>query len=414
MTLQELRTEADQATHAAIALHDRVRQQAEREHRELNASEMATVKAAMDRATDARKRVGEAQSNENFHREVDRATGGMASSVYGAPMHSLGQQFLDSEAGRWLRENKNRGSNYWSTPVVELMPPGAGGIMATTIVSDPGTGNGGLYVPPEYLPGITGIPLRPPKVADLLSNAPTTSNAIVSMRETAYTDAAAAVAEGGAKPESAISFAPVTDPVVKIAHWIPITDELLEDVPAMAGYLNARLIAGLRVPEDDQLLNGSGVAPNMLGLLKRPGLAPPVALAGTDTNADAIAKQLAAIEASTYLVPTGVIMHPTNWQTVLLTKDTMGRYIGGSPFATPQVPTLWGKPVAITKAIALGTALIVTQSAAMVFHRGGISVQASNSHQDFFVKNLQAVRCEERLALAVFLPAAFGPVTGLN
>jgi hypothetical protein len=70
--------------------------------------------------------------------------------------------------------------------------------------------------------------------------------------------------------------------------------------------------------------------------------------------------------------------------------------------------------VAITKAIAVNTALVVCQSEAMVFRRGGIAVQASNAHQDFFVRNLTAIRAEERLALAVFRPACFGLVTGLN
>ena len=34
----------------------------------------------------------------------------------------------------------------------------------------------------------------------------------------------------------------------------------------------------------------------------------------------------------------------------------------------------------------------------------------SNSHDDFFIKNLVAIRAEERGALAVFRPSAFGEV----
>jgi hypothetical protein len=49
-----------------------------------------------------------------------------------------------------------------------------------------------------------------------------------------------------------------------------------------------------------------------------------------------------------------------------------------------------------------------------VFANGGLRVEASNSHQDFFIKNLVAIRAEERLALAVYRPAAFGTATGLT
>ena len=71
--------------------------------------------------------------------------------------------------------------------------------------------------------------------------------------------------------------------------------------------------------------------------------------------------------------------------------------------------------MALTPSIVAGTALVgafATQS--QVFRKGGIRVEASNSHQDFFIKNLVAIRAEERLALAVYRPGAFGKVTGLN
>jgi HK97 family phage major capsid protein len=61
-----------------------------------------------------------------------------------------------------------------------------------------------------------------------------------------------------------------------------------------------------------------------------------------------------------------------------------------------------------------GTALVgAFKTAAQIFRKGGVRVEASNSHADFFVKNLVAIRAEERLALAVYRPAAFGEVTGL-
>jgi HK97 family phage major capsid protein len=406
MTVQELQIQADQATREASALYERTRDQSDREgRRPFTSTERQMIQTAIERADGLRRQLSSVSTSTALQAEIERLTGGRV----GASGNTLGAQFVNSTAGRWLRESKNRGSR-WESPVVEIADPRGFGVFATTITEG---GTGGVPPPPQYLPGIVPVPLRIPVVADLLASGPTNSNAIVYLQETSYTVAAAAVAEASAKPEAAIAFAQKTEPVVKLAHWIPVTDELLEDVPAMATYIDARLMRGVEIVEDDQLLNGSGVAPNLLGLLARPGLAPDVAR-GTDTNADAIAKQMAAIQTTTNLIPTGVIIHPTNWETIALSKNTQGGYYGAGPFQMPTPPTLWGKPAAITPAIPVGTALVVCGTAATVFRRGGINVQASNSHQDYFIKNLTAIRAEERIALAVMVPAAFGKVTGLN
>jgi HK97 family phage major capsid protein len=201
--------------------------------------------------------------------------------------------------------------------------------------------------------------------------------------------------------------------VRKIATWLPVTDEMLEDVPAMRSYIDNRLRMFVQLVEDDQLLNGDGVAPNMLGLRNQVGLQPDV-VRGTDTNADAILKQITAIAVNAFIQPDGVVMHPTNWQTIQLSKDANGMYYGSGPFAAPQTPRLWGLPVAVTLAMTAGVAFPgAYRTGAQFFRKGGLRVDASNSHSDFFVKNLTAIRAEERGALAVYRPGGFGEVTGL-
>jgi hypothetical protein len=44
---------------------------------------------------------------------------------------------------------------------------------------------------------------------------------------------------------------------------------------------------------------------------------------------------------------------------------------------------------------------------AAVLRRGGLTVEATNSNETDFLNNLIALRCEERLGLAVFRPGAF-------
>ena len=109
-------------------------------------------------------------------------------------------------------------------------------------------------------------------------------------------------------------------------------------------------------------------------------------------------------------------MHPADWATVSLTRNAVaGDYIApGAPFASLPAPRLWGVDVVTTPAIAQGTALVgAFQQGGQFWRRTGIVVQASNSHADYFIKNLVAIRAEQRAALTVYRPAAFTTVTGL-
>ena len=327
---------------------------------------------------------------------------------------SLGQQFVASDTFRWLQDHRHGlPQGPWASPASEIGGPGGGAMFAATITEDPASG--GKLVVPQTLPGILPLPTRPLVIRDLMAPGTTTSNAVVSMKETLVTNAAAPVLEGAAKPESAIAFDAVSEPVRKIATWIPVTDEMLEDVPAFSAYIDGRLRLFVQLAEDDQLLNGNGTAPNLSGILDRPGIAAPIART-TDTNADVVLKQISAIETATNLPVDGVVMHPSNWNSVLLLKAADGTYIaGGGPLTEPGPKSLWGRNVALTTAITLNTALVGSfKAASQWFARGGMRVEASNSHQDFFIKNLVAIRAEERLALCVYRESAFGLVTNLT
>jgi HK97 family phage major capsid protein len=325
---------------------------------------------------------------------------------------SIGEQFVRSAAYDYVHQTKASRPERWASPIVELHWP-TSGMYAATLTEDPASG--GKLVVPDFRPGILESPTRVLTVADLIAPGMTTSNLITYMVEKTYTNAAAPVAEGTAKPESAIVFDAASDPVRKIAHWLPVTEEMLEDVAFIRSYLDARLRLGVQLVEDDQLLNGTTTAPDIVGIRNRTGLAAPIVKIAGETIADAIFRQIMAIANSAMVMPDGIVMNPINWQSVPLMKNSVGDYVGDGPFRAPGPPVLWGLPVAVTPAMPVNKALVgAFGTAAQVFRKGGIRVDASNSHQDFFVKNLVAIRAEERLALSVYRPGAFGEVTSLN
>jgi HK97 family phage major capsid protein len=401
MNIQQLQQQHDQAQVRAKGLLDRA-------SNPMTASERGFIQTAVDEVASLRSRLVAAKGDANFSAAIAGAVSGMDSpSHFGGGVGSFGEQFLKSETFNWLAKHRGQlPSGQWTSPSSEL---------AATVLDSTGNSGGDLIVT-QYVPGVSPLPQRPLVVAALFAQGQTDSASVTYMKETTFTNAAAAVGEGAVKPESTMIFDQVVDLVVKLAHWLPVTDEMLEDVQQIASYIDTRLRLGLNLAEEVQLLSGSGVAPNMTGLLNRSGLATPVVRSGSTTNSDAILTQISTVEYATALPVDGIIMNPLNWLTILLAKDGDGNYVGsGGPFASPRRPTLWGRNVALTSAIALGTALVGSfQGAATLWHRGGVRVEVSNSHQDFFVRNLTAIRCEERLALSVYRAGAFGTVTSLT
>jgi len=331
------------------------------------------------------------------------------SGAKGAARGSIGQQFVDSDGYKGLLKRGTKGQ--WSTGAVE--------INAKTLLSE-GAGSGAQLIQPDVQPGLLPLLFRRLTVSDLLPSGVTTSNTVRYLKETTATNAAATVAEGGTKPESTLVFAQVDEAVSKIATIIPVTDEMLEDYGQIATYLDNRLRLFVQLTEEDQLLNGNGTPPNLTGILNRAGIQ--TQARGTDSRADAIFKAITKIRATGFLEPDGIVIHPTDWQTARLEKDANGQYFSMGPFAVANYATIegitsdriWGMNVVVTPAIAQGTALVGAFGAsAQVFRRGGLTVEASNSHSTFFAENKTAIRAEERLALAVYRAAGFATVTSL-
>jgi HK97 family phage major capsid protein len=404
---RDLRTKADEG----LRLLKTTTAACEAENREMTAEERGAIDGISAECKTFEAKIARAKGNEalaasfeGLSRTLEAAAAAPVTGIARPTSRlTLGQQFVRAEAYDFFRKGLHRTQSAWRSPSIEL---------ATTITEDPASG--GALVIPQYQPGIVPLLFRRLVVADLIAPGTTNSNAIITMNEKTFTNAAAPVAEGNLKPESALIFTAVTEAVRKIAHWLPVSEEMLEDAPTISSYIDARLRLGIELVEEDQLLNGDGVAPDLLGLTKRPGLAPPLARVDPASNADAILTQIMTIFATSYVMPDGVILNPADWASTLLTKTTTGEYFTSGPFSPIQAQTMWGLPVVVTPEMTAGIAFVgAFRSCAQVFRNGGLRVEASNSHADYFVRNLVAIRAEERLALCVYRPQAFGEVTGL-
>lgn len=91
-------------------------------------------------------------------------------------------------------------------------------------------------------------------------------------------------------------------------------------------WLDRQLRLAVLVAEDQHVLTGSGVSPNLRGILNTTGiLTVERNTAGSESQADAIHRAITAIRIAN-LEPTAVVLHPNDWQTIRLSKNPEGDY----------------------------------------------------------------------------------------
>lgn len=261
-------------------------------------------------------------------------------------------------------------------------------------------------------------------IRDLVANRRTTSDAVEFVRETSHTNNAAVVAEatssaaptapgtagalvlatgGGYKPEGAWAFEVVTTNVKTIAEWVPVTRRALADVAQLEGLINDELRLDVAEAEEAQILNGDGSGENFTGINNTSG----IQTQAWSTNLfETVRKAVTKARFVGRVNPTAIVLNPADAERIDLEMDGMDRYYYGGPQAIgPR--TIWGVPVVESENQASGTGLLGDFNKAVIWDREQTSVMISDSHADFFIRNLLAVLAEERLAFGVVRPTAF-------
>lgn len=316
---------------------------------------------------------------------------------------SIGQAFVESDEYKSAAKG-TRGSGLRVS--VEVPTEQKDGPTINTV------GDFNLTAGMTHLPGIVQPNLQPLSVVNLLSRGTTNLSAVPYLVENSFTNAAAGVEEGGLKPSAAFDVKEEIAPVRKIAVIAKVSDEMFADYSAMQSYVDGRLRYMVGAEEEDQVLNGDGLNGNLKGILGTTGIQTQDTTG--ETLADAIHKGITKIRANAFLEPDAIVINPTDWETLRLSKDDNDTYYAGGPFSPLAGMQIWGVPVVVTSNITAGTVLVGNfRLGAQAFYKSGVTVDATNSDGDDFSYNRMTVRVEERLALAVFRPAAFCKVADL-
>jgi HK97 family phage major capsid protein len=268
--------------------------------------------------------------------------------------------------------------------------------------------------------GIVERAKRTMRVRELFDVQQTNSNMVEYFRVSGFTNNASTVAERndannafGTKPQSSMTVVGVQAPVRTIAHYEVAHRNVLDDEPTLRGIIDNELLYGLRLVEDDQILNGNGVGQNLTGIRSTSGIQTSTWSSGAvgDTRLDAIRRGITK-SLLAYYEPTGMIVHPNDLEDIELTKDSQAQYLMLMSVSMGADARLWRLPIVSTPAITEGKVLLGSFGVgATLYDRMEGNIRVSEQHSDFFVRNAVAVLAEERIALAVKRPESFVEVT---
>ena len=319
---------------------------------------------------------------------------------------SLGQRFIESDEFKSIQGGRN---GYTMNAPYQVKD----------IYSELPTGTPSQFGTPQR-EGIVERAKRAARVRDLFAVQQTNTNMIEYFRVSGFTNNAAARAERNAgdtayvsSAQSSMTVVGVQAPVRTIAHFEVAHRNVLDDEPTLRGIIDSELLYGLRLVEDDQILNGDGTGSNLTGIRNTSGIQTLNWSAGVagDSRIDAVRRGITKALLA-YYEPTGVIVHPNDMEDIELTKDDENRHIMVMSVSLGAEARLWRLPMVSSPAITEGKALVGSFGiGATLYDRMEGTIRIAEQHSDLFIRSAVAVLAEERIALAVKRPESFVEVS---
>ena len=270
----------------------------------------------------------------------------------------------------------------------------------------------GEVIPADRVPGYKFDPTRPVHVRQLLATGSTQSDVVRYVKESGYSNGAAATAEGTTLGQSDFDMTAADANVRKIGTYFRISEEMLADTPQLTSYLSARAPEKLLEVEDAQILSGDGTGANLSGIITD--------AADFDVSAsgafyqsvesanefDVIVAALNQLSLLNYSADC-IMLNPTDFNKILLLKDSTNKYLKDQVYNGLQ-PSFSGVKVIQNTAIAAGSFLIGNFGiGTQLWVRQGVNVEFFREDGTNVRDGFVTVRVSERVALTNYLPNAF-------
>ena len=406
---------------------------AEAEDRNFTDEERAQVTAYMEKAKTAHQSILELDGDAKLLEDLNALGRPIGELAKGGGLQlgkgqTLGERFTSApEFSGWMKSIAPNGqvpdkAKNLNSPAFAFGMGELGRKALVTGVSD--TSAGALVQVDRLGLADNGTFQRPLSVRNLVTNGTTGSDQVEYARVTGFTNNAAPVAEAttaagaesvdlggplvlpagsGVKPESGLTLEKVTANVKTIAHWIPATKRALSDAAQIRTLIDNFLEYGLEEELEDQIVTGDGTGENFEGILD---------VSGTQAQAwdtdlfTTTRKARRKVRTVGRAVPTAYLFNPEDNERIDLATDANDRFYGNGPFGLgPDV--LWGLPRVESEAVPVGVGIVADFRQAILWDREQAAIQVSDSHADFFIRNLVAILAEMRAAFGILRPKAF-------
>jgi HK97 family phage major capsid protein len=429
MSLEEMRTEAQARLDEASAIEAKHLEGAppltgaELEHVKRLLAEVDGLHAAIQSLEETRSIVDKTQQlRDYFARPLLPAQAGPAEGAR-KQLLTPGEQFIRDPRYRELKAQHAFDNSLNHVPPFSMtLSDGTSLLEWKATLAGSVAGSGGALVANDIRPGILEMLPKLINVLDLVPRLQTDSDQIEYVQQTVQTLNVGFVAEAtgsaltgtdGRKPESALGFQTVLAPVRTAATWLPVTNRMLADAPAIRGIINSQLLMGLEQEVSRQVIAGDGSGENLTGILNTPGIQ--TFGRGGFNEVDAIFHARTLCRTGSKTAPTAILMNPVDYEQVRLLREnsasaTLGQYLMGPP-NTLGVQIAFGLPVVEDENVPVDTVVVANFTQMNIFDREQASIRVGLIN-DQLIRNQQTILAEQRLALVVWRPAAFVRITG--
>jgi len=312
----------------------------------------------------------------------------------------LKKSFEDADNLKNFEDFKNKKSKQFTMEVKAV------GDMSLANITDLAAAN------VQMLPGILPIPNRKLHIRQLLPLGQMSTSNIHYLQETGGEGAITTWTDNsGVKPQIDIDLTEKIAPSEFIAGWLRITRKMLDDIPALRSFLQARLLEKYLQAEDYQLLYGDGNSPNIDGIITNGQ-----AYSGSRTiPVEKLLDAAAQLEGNNHAA-TGILLSPKQYYAILMTKgNTLEYTLPGGSAVNIVNGQIYIAGIPVYKSTALFTQLPAQDTAvvgdwamgAQLFIRENPIVRFFEEDGTNVRENKITVRVEGRVAMPIYYPDAF-------
>lgn len=390
--------EADLAAKAAVeAAKGAITEAVEAAKTELNTvieGQKSEITSITDRMTEAEGKYEEAltEMNRIKTRETSAQIKGLSGEIH---------DFFSTEKGEAMLKNFTQSKSTFHAELQNINVK-AVGVMGVTA----GTVN------PEFVRPV-GIQHEVVQLRNVVPVSPTGSDLIKYVQFTKKEGKIGSVDAGTLKPQIDYNSTPVSSPVIKIAGWLTVQDEFLEDVVGARDFLAEELPKAYMDEETRQGFKGLGTAgtPDELSGLYSVWAQALILPKGTVTlasnNWDKIVAGLTQVRQN-LRASDAIWISPIDYMELLINKGTEKMYTYPITSDTNGTLRIGGVPIYQHTVFNKGEGLAGDYSrGARFFQKKTMTIRTSTEHDINFTQNLTTILIEARVALACFFPEAF-------